>query len=364
MKVLMISTDSTLLGQKGIGDAIARHKEYARGVERLDILVLSKKKVEGNKIAQNCLAEPIYFWRHKSRAVEFFKRQNYNLIVCQDPFITGSLGVFLKKKFKVKLIIHFHGDFFDNSYWLKENFRHRIYKKMAQKNIKYADSIRVVSEGIRQKLIKRGIASENIYKIATPVNLEQFFSTPDSTWPNNKIILTVGRIVKAKDFTTLIKAAKEVCQSISDFEWQIIGEGPLLKKFKKQTQNQPYIKWLVGVNHQDLVNYYKKANFIVITSNNESFGKVFLEAAMSKKPAISTATVGAEEIIKDGESGYIVPIGDYKRIAARAIYLLNNEQVAQQMGQRAYEIVNQKFGWQKNIDLIMSMWRQTVGGNL
>ena len=97
MKLLMISTDRTLLGQQGIGDAIQRHQEYAKRVEKLDILVLSKGKAESNKIAENCLAEPIYFWRHKSKAINFFKKGNYDLIVCQDPFITGSLGVFLKE---------------------------------------------------------------------------------------------------------------------------------------------------------------------------------------------------------------------------------------------------------------------------
>jgi len=364
MKVLMISTDTTLLGQKGIGDAIKRHQQYASRVERLDILVLSKGKQSSNQISENCLAEPIYFLGHKKKAEEFYKKYNYDLVVCQDPFITGSLGVYLKNKFKARLIIHFHGDFFDNEYWLKEKWQHRIYKKMAEKNIYKADSIRVVSEGIREKLIKRGIESQNIYKISTPVNLDQFESSVSVQQANQKIVLTVGRIVEAKDFPTLIKAAELIYKQTPEFKLKIIGDGPLLKKFKNQTRKQFYVEWLGRIDHQDLAKYYQEASLTVMSSDNESFGKVFLEAAMSKKPSVATDTVGAREIIKDGESGYIVPIKDYKRLAERVVYLLNNPEITQQMGERAYEIVRQRFGWQKNIDLIISMWKQTVGGRV
>jgi len=364
MKVLMISTDNTLLGQKGIGDAIERHQEYAKQVERLDILVLAKKKQAAKQIASNFLAEPIYFWGHKKKAEEFWKKYQYNLIVCQDPFITGSLGVYLKNKFKVKLIIHFHGDFFDNPYWLKEHWRHRIYKRMAEKNIHQADSIRVVSEGIKEKLIKKGVAPQDIFKISTPVNLDKFESGGLAGKQGRKIVLTVGRIVEAKDFPTLIKAAEIIFSQVPDFEWRIIGVGPLSKKFKRATKNQPYIKWLGHIDHQDLVKYYQTASLVAMTSDNESFGKVFLEAAMSKKPAVATDTVGAREIIEDGISGYIVPIKDFKRAAERIIYLLNNQDVLEQMGQQAYEIVRRKFDWQKNIDAIISMWKQTIGGNV
>lgn len=361
MKVLMLSTDRTLLGQSGVGDAVARHQEYAKRVERLDILVLSKRKQQSNQIAANCSAKPLYFWHHTSKAAKFWQAHRYDLVVCQDPFITGSLGAKLKKKFGSKLIIHFHGDFLDNPYWLKENWRNKIYRKMAEKSIKQADSIRVVSQGIKQKLLSRGISEHDIYTISTPVNLANFQIQDLGNQLNSQAVLTVGRIVKAKDFPTLIKAAEIINKQVPGFEWQIAGDGPLLKKFKRQTKDQPYLKWLGLVNHDQLSAYYQRAAIVAMTSNNESFGKVFLEGAMAKKPAVATDTVGAQEIIQDGISGYIVPIGDSQAVADRTSYLLKQPKIAQQMGQQAFQAVQQKFGWQKNIEAIISMWHQTVG---
>jgi len=364
MRVLMISTDRTLLGQAGIGDAVSRHQEYAKQVERLDILVLVRKHQESNQLAENSLVLPLYLWNLKVLAGKVHQQNRYDLVVCQDPFLTAKVGVYLKKKFGVKLIIHFHGDFLDNPYWLREQWQNRFYRRMAEYNIKFADSIRVVSEGIKQKLIKRGVLAHNIYKISTPVNLAQFAAPPVEKLSDKKNVLTVGRVVKAKDFPTLFKTAKAIYQAVPDFEWQIIGNGPLLKKFQAITKDQPYIKWLGLIDHSQLTNYYQQAKVVVLTSNNESFGKVFLEAAMSGVPAVATNTVGAQEIIKDGESGYIVPIGDWQSLAEKIIYLLNNPAIAQAMGQRAKEIISTNFDPSKNITLIISMWRQTAGSRL
>ena len=359
MNVLMISTDRTLLRPNGFGDAINRHRQYASRVERLDILVLAKKRTQRNQLAENCLVEPVYFWRAKPMINAVCRRHPYDLVVCQDPFLTATFGRHVKERLKeAKLIIHFHGDFFDNPYWLKEQWRNRWYRRLAENNITQADSIRAVSGAIKQKLVNRGIEAHNIYVIPTPVNLEAFVVEPA---PRTKpIVLTVGRMVKAKDFPTLIAAAARVASQVPNLEWLIAGDGPLRQTLMEKTKDQPYLRWLGNVNHDQLKTYYQQANAVVMTSSNESFGKVFLEAAMARVPAVATDTAGAREIIIDGESGYIVPIGDAVRCAERVTYLLQQPQLAATMGRRAYEIVSQKFGWQKSIDAIIAMWQQTA----
>src|SRR3989344_3565737 len=195
MRVLMISTDPTLLGQGSGGDAIARHLEYAKQVAQLDIFVLSKKRANVRQLSENCTVQPLSYWRMKKAAEKFFRRQPYDLIVCQDPFLTARVGTHLKKKFEKKLIIHFHGDFFDNPFWLQERLRHRYYRRLAERHVRQADSIRVVSDALRPKLEKRYVKREDIYTIPTPVDLEKFRGTPSAERAVKKIVLTVGRIV-------------------------------------------------------------------------------------------------------------------------------------------------------------------------
>ena len=356
----MISTDPTLLGQGSGGDAIARHLEYAKQVAQLDIFVLSKKRANVRQLSENCTVQPLSYWRMKKAAEKFFRRQPYDLIVCQDPFLTARVGTHLKKKFEKKLIIHFHGDFFDNPFWLQERLRHRYYRRLAERHVRQADSIRVVSDALRPKLEKRYVKREDIYTIPTPVDLEKFRGTPSAERAVKKIVLTVGRIVAAKDFPTLLKTAVLVAARVPQLEWQIIGEGNELAQLRRQTRRRPYLRWLGAVAHEQLKNYYQQAAVFVLTSRNESFGKVFLEAAMAQLPCVATDTLGARTILRNGQTGYLAPIGDAQRLAERIVYLLERPEVAGQMGQAAQQHALQNFGWEKSVYAIIQMWRQTV----
>jgi len=366
MNIVNIGSDKSLVGGRQLGDAIERHREYGKYVDHLDIIVYTnqRERLKPFKISENVFGYPtdslakIFFIFDTLR---IFKKVNSehqaDIVVCQDPFIPALIGWYLKKKYGVKLQINFHGDFLDNPYWLKESWKNYFYKIIAEKTIYFADALRVTSGRLKKKLIDRGIPAGKIYVVSTPVNLEKFKVNQVPVHLANRI-LTVGRVVKSKDFPTLIKAAALVKETIPDFEWLIIGDGPLLAKFKKQTSHQAYLKWLGQIAHSQLAVYYQQASLIVLTSHNESFGKVLLEGAMAQKPAVATDTSGAQEIIEDNVSGYIVPIGDYKKLAEKIIHLVKNPELAKKMGERAYQLVQEKFGWQKNINAIIAVWRK------
>ncbi|MBN1778960.1 MAG: hypothetical protein JW816_01950, partial [Candidatus Buchananbacteria bacterium] len=130
MHIVNIGTDKTLVGGPKLGDALARHASYGRFVDQLDVIVYTNKN-EGLKkfvISDNVIGHPtnslakIFFIFD---AVKIFQKINQekkvDVAVCQDPFVMGLAGVLLKFKYKIKLQVNFHGDFWQNKNWLKEN---------------------------------------------------------------------------------------------------------------------------------------------------------------------------------------------------------------------------------------------------
>ena len=371
MNIVNIGTDKTLVGGASLGDAVERHRAYGRHLDHLDIIVYSPKRegLKEFKIADNVIGHPTNSWSKlgfmKDAERLFAKihaQHKVDLIVCQDPFGPAVVGARLKKKYGVKLQINFHGDFFDNPFWLREHVRHRYYRRLAEKTILKADTIRIVSEALRPKLTKRYVKNEDIYVIPTPVNLEKFQAEPSPQRFDRPIILTVGRIVKAKDFPILLATARLLVKQVSGLEWRIIGDGPLRRKFERQTSSTlPQLKWLNALPHDQLRPHYQAASVLVSTSNNESFGKVFLEAAMAQVPVVATATLGANNIVVNGETGFLAPIGDPQRLAERIAYLILRPELVAQMGEQAKQHALSRFGWQRSIDAMVQMWRQTVG---
>ena len=375
MRVLMIGLDKTWFGVNYSGDVSERHKKYTHYVDSIDIVVFTKKGFFKRKINEKLNVYPtnsknrlFYVWDGYKTIIQNLKRkaQDFDLIITQDPFLTGLTGWLLKRKFKIPLLVHFHGDFWENKYWIKEKWYNFILLLLSKFIVKRADGIRVASSGIKRKLIKAGISKNKIRVIPTPVDLQKFekcnpkkVNQIRKKYGNKKIVLFVGRLSKEKNLSMLLKAAFDVIRKDRDVMFLIIGKGKEKEKLLHLTSNlklQTYVKFLGCVKHEELVNYYHACEFIVLPSFSESFGKVLLEAGASGKPAVATSTTGAKEIIIDGQTGFLVPINDEKNLGKCIVKLLQEENLVHQMGQAAKEHILSKFNPEKTIQKMIRFW--------
>ena len=84
---------------------------------------------------------------------------------------------------------------------------------------------------------------------------------------------------------------------------------------------------------------YAALNF----SNSESFSLTCLEASAHGLAVIATRCGGPEEIIEDGVTGFLVPVGDIEAMAARMADVLCNPEMAAAMGEAGRQMVGQRF---------------------
>ncbi|NMB48239.1 glycosyltransferase family 4 protein [Candidatus Kuenenbacteria bacterium] len=380
MKVLLLSNDLALLGAKtSTGDTVSRHCAYGQLIERLSIIVLVKKgNFQPLALSPRVSSYPTKAsaWAYSypknilAVATDLFRGNHYDLIVCQDPFFTGLAGYRLKKKYGSKLLIDFHGDFWANPYWLQENPLRLGLLALSKLTIKKADALRVVSSGIKKKLLRAGFDLP-IAVIPTPVNLENF-KTPDSQavlsirneFAGQKILLFVGRLTTEKNLPSLLKCFQNVVRHYPRTTLLIAGDGPeksQLEKLITARQLANNVKLLGQINYQGLLNYFHAADIFVLPSRHESFGKVILEAAAAGKPTVASATTGAKEIIINGQTGWLAPVNNAKRLVEKIILLLSDDNLARQMGANAYQHVWQKYDWDTSVKNVVAYWREIVG---
>lgn len=373
MNVLMISLDEGLLGQTQVGDVIERHREYGRQINRLDIIVFSenkntlKNRISGNVCAYSTnsfgipktVREAVRIGKNLSR------KRRYDLIVSQDPLFTGLAGFFLRNRLKAKLLVHLHGDFVDNSFWLKGDWRNYLFALVLGFIIRRADGIRVMSQHQKDKLENRGIDDKRIQVISTPVDLDRFETSSKEVLskktgghiPWSKVVLMVGRKDKVKDFDTLFSAMRIVFNRIEDVGLWLVGNF-----VDNKDVPLPVNRVLLSGNlaTDKLPACYRAADVVVLSSTSESFGKVLIEANVCGKPVVATATTGAKEIIRHGENGFIVPIKDHKCLAKKIIYLLDHPEEAKRIGENGRKIVKEKYF--DNTKKIISYWNELGSG--
>ncbi|OGZ37088.1 MAG: hypothetical protein A3J64_01075 [Candidatus Portnoybacteria bacterium RIFCSPHIGHO2_12_FULL_38_9] len=377
MRVLMISLDKTLLGADYSGDVLERHREYAKRAGHLDIIVFSKKGFSQKNFGSNLriyptnsLSKIFYVWdAYRAGAAPAKRGQPPQLIVAQDPFLTGLVGWFLKKKFKIPLLIHFHGDFWENFYWLKEKRSNRLLLRLSKFLVKRVDGIRAVSSGIRDKLVRGRADKDKIRVIPTPVNIEKFENYDrdkvknfrEEYHQNRKTIIHVGwRDPLAKDYPTLFKAIELVYRGYKNMAfWQAGLENLNLREKIKADEN--LILTLTGkIEPEEITNYYHASDVCISSSKHESFGKVLVEAMACGLPVVATATIGSKEIVVDGKNGFLTPIGDSAALAKKVLYLLNNPETARQMGENGQKMVKEKFNREKIVQKILNFWQDLI----
>ncbi len=374
MNIVNIGIDKSLVGGRQLGDAVARHKKYGEYTDHLDIIVYTDQedKLEKYYISDKVLGHPT---NSRSKLNFFFDTQEIfkkineqhpvDIIVCQDPFICGLIGIWLKKKFPVKVQINFHGDFWQNTNWLKERWLNFIFLLVSKYTVFKADAIRVMSEGQKEKLIKAGIKANKIRVISTPVNIDNFLAKqplPAELKTEKKVILMVGRKDKVKDFSTLFKAICLVYEKFVNLEFWLVGNYTEEEKSKLPLPPKLTVKLFGRTDINDLPKYYQAADLTVLSSTSESFGKVLVEANAAGKPVIATTTTGAKEIIQDGHNGYLVPIKDYQALADKVLYLLNNPDQAKKMGENGLTLVKERFS--DNTDKIINFWQDIINNKL
>lgn len=179
----------------------------------------------------------------------------------------------------------------------------------------------------------------------------------------NKNIISIGRLSQEKGFLDLIDVFSLINKEDSECILHIIGDGEEKEKIKEKI-NELNLKnnvILYGYKDKDFIR--EKLNdmsLYLMTSYEESFGLVLLEAAAFGIPAIAFSSAeGATEIIKDNVSGYIVNNRNKDEMKEKAIELLNDKKKLSLFGHNArlnvedysYDRVKEK--WIKIIENIL-----------
>ena len=112
---------------------------------------------------------------------------------------------------------------------------------------------------------------------------------------------------------------------------------PLLKSL--DIENQVHSKEYIF----DIDNYLNASDLALYTSEVESFGLGALESMFYEKPVISTRTGGVSEVIEDGVSGRLFPVGDIPGLAAGLDELVEKPSMRRAMGEQAGRQARERF---------------------
>ena len=226
-------------------------------------------------------------------------------------------------------VVTWHGSPISNN-MIRKNFNKLVLKSLRKNRISVT-----VSEYLK-KTLSRIVKLKKIKTIYNGVSKEFKPIKKDKGF-----MFFVGRLEEHKSVHELIRLSKE-----TNFPLKIVGSGPLESRLKKYVKkiNANEVIFLGKISREDLIKNYQECSFFISASKWEGFGLIFMEAAACGKPSIGYNTSAIPEIIKDGETGFIV--NNYNEFKEKARELIKNKILRKKMGRRALKF-SKGFSWDK-----------------
>ncbi|MCS7285908.1 MAG: glycosyltransferase [Anaerolineae bacterium] len=251
------------------------------------------------------------------------------------PYPPGEVANFLRGRGKIS-VLTYHSDV------VRQRFILALYYPLLLRILSRIDGIIVTSPRYLDSSPFLQLFREKCAVIPLGVEVERFASASEEEVSairhryGHPLILFVGKLRYYKGIPYLLEAMRNL-----EARLLIVGSGPMGKAWKKLSSEMGLdgkVFFLGEVEDEKLPAFYHACDLFVLPASHrsEAFGTVLIEAMAAGKPVISTELgTGTSWINRDGETGLVVPPRDPEALARAVKFLLENEPLRFQMGEKA-----------------------------
>jgi L-malate glycosyltransferase len=213
---------------------------------------------------------------------------------------------------------------------------HKLY--LMNRADRSAKAVVINAEAIRHTL--NGLAADKVHVIMNLLDMDEFDALAARPFPLRETLTKgtqiglVARLDPEKDIGTFLRAAATLQARYKDLSFVIAGDGverPGLEQLANELGLRERIVFLGDVT--DVPALLRELHIGVLTpARNEGLSNTILEYMAASLPTVATDCGGNAELVRDGETGYLVPVGDATALADMLARLVDDSKRAAQMG--------------------------------
>ena len=299
-------------------------------------------------------AAPLGILRLLLRLVRHLRTHPYTIVHTHNS-ITGAVGRIAARLTRVPVTIHTtHGFHFHEHMraaarlpWVTaERWLTRCCDVLLAQSREELAEIRRL--GLRPRL--------GVHHVGNGIDLHRF--RPRAAAPRNArpVVLVVGRLEPVKNHPMLFRALARLRAPRRPVVW-LVGEGGCRGRYEAhvaRTGLGDVVRFL-GYRY-DIPELTARADVAVLTSRKEGLPRALMEASAVGVPVIATDVKGSREVVRDGETGLLVPLDDDRALADALGRLLGSPGLRREMGLRGVEHVRQHFDEERVADRLVDVY--------
>ena len=162
------------------------------------------------------------------------------------------------------------------------------------------------------------------------------------------VVGAVARLFPRKGYEDFFPAANKVLEKNPDVYFLIMGDGPMWKEYEELTERlgiRSHVVFAGLVSPDEISRYIAQMDLVAHFSLKEGLPRVAVQALAEKKPVVAYPLDGTPEVVLDGKSGYLVPVGDHDKASERILQILSDRELHRSMGEYGCGLVKNLFDW-------------------
>lgn len=252
--------------------------------------------------------------------IQMLKRERYDIIHSFFAIPSALPGMLLAKWFETPhLISVLGGDIYDPTKTLSPH-NTPVLKQAVALILKRANKVISLSSDIKERALRHFDSSCEIDVIHLGIPRPSFPEIGRNEFGlgvNDKVLITIGRLVSRKGVDALIDVVKDLADPA--IRLVVIGDGPKRSALEQRAREfgvAEQVRFMGNISDNEKFALLNLSDIYVSTSIHEGFGIVFLEAMAAGLPVVCYDKGGQTDFLKNGQTGYVVPLGHRARITS------------------------------------------------
>ena len=266
----------------------------------------------------------------------------------------------------IPLFVHLRGDYWSEIKWAQQT----LYKfpvkrtvlalknRIAEKCFKDSTLILPICNYLSE-IVKSRYPDKPVDTLYQGINPQGWYPVDGVKLKHPCVGLLQGAVIwgKAQEMFTLTK----VLEAMPNVTFYWVGDGPYREQILSVLSKYDNFKWLGAMQYPDKVReYLSEIDVYALVSGIDMSPLTLQEAQLMRKPVVATRVGGIPELMKDGETGFLVEKGDAKNWIDKLTLLLNDQNKAKQIGTRGREFVVKTFSWDIIAKNFIDVTKQTL----
>lgn len=218
------------------------------------------------------------------------------------------------------------------------------------------DNIITCADGLKNEVYDGfNLAEHMVCTIHNGVDIDKIRAKIANEFPftnlPDKYILNIGTFEYKKGQDILLHSFKDIAEINQNIDLVLVGRTGHTSEQTKNLVSElglySRVHIFENLTHNKTLALLNNCLFFVLPSRNEAFAIVLLEAGAFGKAVIATDICGVNELINDGESGYVVASENVEDLRSKIMVFINSQKLTNKFGQRLNSEVLKSFSWER-----------------